>query len=88
VILCEQLKESLSFGEVKNLSIVAFNARRIIRESGYKQKAVAQKAGYTEKSFSNLLRGRKTIAEDDIARLAVALNVTANELFATEDKAS
>ena len=70
------------------MSIVAFNARRIIRESGYKQKAVAQKAGYTEKSFSNLLRGRKTIAEDDIARLAVALNVTANELFATEDKAS
>ncbi len=36
-------------------SIVAQNAKRIITERGYKQKAIAALAGYNEKTFNNLV---------------------------------
>ena len=39
-------------------SIIARNIKRIIEESGYKQAAIAKKAGYTPGLFSNMLNGR------------------------------
>ena len=39
-------------------SIIARNIKRIIEESGYKQAAIAKKAGYTPGMFSNMLNGR------------------------------
>lgn len=62
-------------------SIVVHNARRIINERGFKNKAIAEKAGYTEKQFSNMLNGRRTITSTDVLRLSNALGVTPNDLF-------
>jgi len=61
--------------------IVAENVRKILDTRGLKQKAVAEKAGYTEQQFSNLLCGRKRIETEDIMRLCQALNVLPNELY-------
>lgn len=63
-------------------SIVARNAKRIIMERGYKQKAIAALAGYNEKTFNNLLNGRKTVTDRDIVAISEALNIEPNELFA------
>lgn len=66
-------------------SIVAYNTKRYIKESGYKQKAIAARAGYDPGVFSNMLNGRKLISDTDIPRIAAALNVTPNDLFATPE---
>lgn len=63
------------------MSIIADNTRRIIKERGLKQCAVASKAGYDIKKFNNLLTGRKVITDKDIQAIANALHVTPNELF-------
>lgn len=65
------------------LSIVAYNIKRIITSLGTKNKFIAEKAGYTEQQFSNMLNGRKLITDIDIPKLAKALGVTPNELFKT-----
>lgn len=62
-------------------SIIAKNTKEIIRRLGYKQKAVAEKAGYHEKVFSNMLNNRKIIVDSDIPKIADALGVTPNDLF-------
>lgn len=62
--------------------MVAENAKRIIKERGLKQNAVATKAGYTPKAFNNLVNGKKVMREIDIYRIATALEVAPNELFA------
>ncbi len=63
------------------MCIVAENIRRIIKERGLKQKIVAEKAGYTEQQFSNLLCGRKTIETEDVAKVCKALGVLPNDLY-------
>lgn len=63
------------------ISNIAVNARRIIADKGMKNCAVAERAGMSDKQFSNLLCGRRTIKESDVIALAEALNVTPNELF-------
>lgn len=63
-------------------SVVASNAKRIINERGYKQKAIAQIAGYDVKTFNNLLNGRKIMTDWDIIAISNTLGVTPNELFA------
>lgn len=65
------------------LSIVAYNIKRIIKSQGTKNKFIAEKAGYTEQQFSDMLHGRKLITDVDIPKLAKALGVTPNELFKT-----
>ena len=63
------------------MCVVAENTRRIIAERGLKQKAVAEKAGYTERSFSDLLCGRKKIDTEDVIRIVEVLHVLPNELY-------
>lgn len=63
------------------MCVVAENIRKIMAEKGFKQKAIAQKAGYTEQQFSNLLCGRKTIEADDVIRITAALGVYPNDLY-------
>ncbi len=58
--------------------------KRIINEKGYKQKFIAKKAGYSENTMSNIINNRKKINEDDILKIAAALEVTPNELFYME----
>lgn len=62
--------------------MVAENTKRIIKERGLKQNAVAERAGYSPKVFNSLINGKKVMREMDIARIATALNVAPNELFA------
>jgi transcriptional regulator with XRE-family HTH domain len=64
-------------------SVVAYNIKRIIKGLGTKNKFIAEKAGYTEQQFSDMLHGRKLITDVDIPKLAKALGVTPNELFKT-----
>lgn len=63
------------------MSIVMSNVRRIVLERGLKQSAVAKKAGYTYQQFNNLMNERKLVTDQDVIKLAKALEVTPNELF-------
>ena len=62
-------------------NVVSENIRNIIAEKGLKNKAVAQRAGFSEKQFSALMNGRRTIKDVDVVAIANALDVTPNELF-------
>lgn len=64
--------------------IVAPNIIRILKEKGFKQCEIAEKAGYSKQQFSDMLNGRKVIRDFDIANIANALDVTANDLFRSE----
>lgn len=64
-------------------SVIASNIKTIIRNQGYKQSAIAIRAGYDVAKFNNMLNGRKLIADYDILPIAHALGVTPNELFDT-----
>ena len=63
------------------LSLIAANTKRIIADKGLKQRAVAAKAGFSEKQFSALMTGRKIIKDTDVMAIAVALGTTPNERF-------
>jgi len=63
------------------MSVVGASIKRIIDESGFEQKAIAQRASYDEKKFSNMLAGREDMLVSDIVRLALVLDVSANDLF-------
>lgn len=63
------------------MCIVAKNVRRILSERGLKHKVIAEKAGYTEGQFSNILCGRKNIDTSDVLRISKALAVTPNVLY-------
>lgn len=57
------------------------NTRKIIEKKGMKHRAVAERAGFSEKQFSALLNHRKIIKDTDVIAIANALEVTPNELF-------
>jgi len=69
-------------------SIVAPNVKAIIIRKCLKQSAVAEKAGYTKQQFNAMLRGRRVIRDIDIMRIATALEVDANTLFAKREDES
>lgn len=60
------------------------NIRRIINEKGLKQGAIAEKVGYSNQQFSDILNGRRLIKPYDIVMIAGALGVAVGDLF--EDK--
>jgi len=62
---------------------VAKNTKHIIEYRGLKQKAIAERAGFSIQQFNALLNGRKIIKDVDIIAIANALDVTPNDLFAT-----
>ena len=63
------------------MNTVIHNINIIIGDKGLKKKSVADKAGYTRQQFSDLLNGRRTIKSDDVLRIAIALEVTPNDLL-------
>lgn len=75
-------------GDEKLNSIVAPNVKAIIIRKCLKQSAVAEKAGYTKQQFNAMLRGRMVIRDIDIMRIATALEVDANTLFAKREDES
>ena len=70
------------------MSIVSENTRNIIKAKGLKNKAVAEKAGYSEQKFSRILNGQKVIECSDILRISKALGVTPNNLFGIANERS
>lgn len=61
------------------------NIRRLVKDSGMKQKAIAKKVKVTEKEFSDMLNKRRTIKAEYIPLIALALNVTPNDLLLFND---
>lgn len=68
-------------------SVIAKNARRIINEKGFKQRAIAEKAGFSEQQLSALLNGRRIMKDVDVAAIANVLGVTPNDLFGIASEA-
>ncbi len=62
-------------------SLIVANTKRIIADKGLKQRAVAAKAGFSEKQFSALMTGRRIIKDVDVMAIALALDATPNDLF-------
>lgn len=54
---------------------------KIIKSSGMKQVAVAERAGLSPQKFSEMLHGKRIIKASDIINISRALNVTPNEIF-------
>ncbi len=52
-----------------------------INAEGLKQKVIAQKAGYSEKQFSAMMRGIRKINADDYEKICVALNCEPNDFM-------
>lgn len=64
--------------------ILIFNIRRIIKDKGLKQCAVAEKSGFSPRLFSSMLNERKFILAEYIPNIATALGVDVNELYRKE----
>lgn len=67
-------------------SIVAQNVKKIIKDKCLKQGAIAERAGYNGKTFSNMLNGRKIITDEDVLKIATALGEEPNKLFGLDEK--
>ncbi len=57
------------------------NIYKIIEAKHMKQSSLAIAAGYTPKSFNDLLRSRRCFKADDVMPICNALGITPNELF-------
>lgn len=60
---------------------------KLMEERGVKQVYVAKKAGYTAQELSDMLNGRRLIKACDIPRIAEALNVTSDDIYAAGKEA-
>ena len=73
------------------MGVVDYNAMlpqrisRIIDERGFKQRAIAQRAGFSPQQFTDMLNGRRIIKACDVLAVADALGVEVGELFIEED---
>ena len=66
----------------------AINAiRSLIENKGLKQKAVAEKCGYSEQAFSALMTQRKRLTLDDLVTISSALDVSLNDLIVINERA-
>lgn len=64
---------------------VANNIRKVVAQKGMVQKVVAERSGFTEQQFTDMLNGRKIIRADYVPKIAEALNCTLDDLFAAGD---
>lgn len=60
--------------------------KSFIDEKGFKQGAIAKKAGYPEKMFSAMMTGKRKLYAEDIAPIAKALDVEPNDLLMFSDE--
>lgn len=66
---------------------VVNNVKLIMNEKGMKQKVVAERAGFSDAEFSNMLNERrKLIRIEHIPKIAKALGVEPNELYGIATK--
>ena len=57
------------------------NIRGTIDAKGMKQVVVAERSGFTEQQFSDMLNGRKIIRAEYIPKIANALGVSVGDLL-------
>ena len=57
------------------------NIRGTIDAKGMKQVVVAERSGFTEQQFSDMLNGRKIIRAEYIPKIANALGFSVGDLF-------
>lgn len=60
---------------------VAAGIDRLIRENGYIQKAIAEKSGFTDQQFSDMICGRKVIRADYLVPIAKAMRVSIQDIY-------
>lgn len=60
---------------------IAAGIRDLIEEGGFLQKSVAQKAGFTQQQFSDMLNGRKIIRAVDLFPISTALGCTIQDIY-------
>ena len=72
--------------KVSNNQRIISNIRRIIKEKGLKQCAVAEKAGFSPRLFSSMMNERKFILAEYMPNIALALGVEVNELYKKGDE--
>jgi transcriptional regulator with XRE-family HTH domain len=65
----------------KERKILALNLRRLRAEQGISQEDLADRAGLHRTYVGSVERGERNISIDNIAKLAAALGVEANELL-------
>lgn len=59
----------------------AIKVGAIIKEKGFKQCAIANKAGFSARELNDILCGRKVFRADYVIPICDALGVTPNDLF-------
>lgn len=64
---------------------VSANILRLIEKKGYKQCAVAKRAGYSKSVFCNIVNDYRVIRPVDIMRISAALGVEPGELFSLKE---
>lgn len=57
------------------------NIRTAIEKSGLKQKAVAERAGLTDRQLSDILCFRKRLSTEDIPNICTAIGAEPNDIF-------
>lgn len=62
-------------------STIIANIKKLLQISGMKQKAIAERSGFSQQEFSNMMNGRKEIKAEYIPAIAKALGVTPNEIY-------
>lgn len=72
--------------QVSNNQRIISNIKRIIKEKGLKQCAVAEKAGFSPRLFSSMMNERKFILAEYMPNIALALGVSVNELYKKGDE--
>ena len=60
---------------------VAAGIDKIMKDNGYIQKVIAQKAGFTDQQFSDMLCGRKVIRADYLVPIAKAMRVSVQDIY-------
>lgn len=66
--------------------IIPHNITTILKSKGFKQSFIANKAGFSEKQFVDMLHNRKIIRAEYIPKIASALEVTPDDLFRQSEK--
>ncbi len=64
------------------------NISELIKKKGMKQKYVAERAGFTEADFSNMMRGKKIIRAEYLPVIARAIGVDMNTIVGMDQSAN
>lgn len=67
---------------------IASTIRSVITKRGLPQKIVAERCGFTEQQFTDMLKGRKVIRAEYIPKIARVLGCTPNDLYPEADEGS